>query len=74
LTADGRVTLTESGLLDAQLMNPQTQSPVGPLVSVHVLRGSPGVPSRVGVVFFHLLKGCTILWDLDHRDWRIDYP
>src|SRR5262245_33314335 len=74
LTADGQISLTESGALDAQLMCPQTRTPVGPIVHISVFRGAAGVPNRVGVVFFHLLRGCKVFWDLDQRDWRIDYP
>ena len=74
LTADGHVSLTESGSLDAQLICPQTRSLVGPLVHVHVFRGVPGVPSRAGLAFFHLLKNCKVLWDLDQRLWCIEYP
>ncbi len=74
LTADGRMGFTEIGSLDAQLFCPQTQSPVGPIVHLYAYRGAPGVPDRVGVAFFHLLKGCKVLWDLDKRLWDIEYP
>src|SRR5947208_2647337 len=65
--ADGSFLITESGSLDAQLFCPQTQSPVGPVVHVYIYRGMPGVPDRVGVAFFHQLKGCKVLWELDQR-------
>jgi DNA-binding GntR family transcriptional regulator len=74
LTADGQILLTESGSLDAQLMSAQTQTPVGPVVHVYVYRGVAGFPHRVGVAFIHLLKGCKVFWDLDQREWRVDYP
>jgi hypothetical protein len=74
LTADGQVTHTESGLLDARLIDPQAKSPVGPVVSAYVFRGSPGVPDRAGMALFHLLKGCKVHWDLDQRLWCIEYP
>ena len=74
LTADGSFLITESGSLEAQLVSPQTQSPVGPVVHIYVYRGIPGVPDRVGLAFFHQLKGCKVLWDLDQRTWRIDCP
>jgi hypothetical protein len=74
MTADGKISFTESGSLDAQLFCPQTQSPVGPIVHLYAYRGAPGVPDRVGVAFFHLLKGCKVLWDLDLRFWQIEYP
>ena len=74
LTADGKITITESGSLDAQLICPQTQNPDGPIVHVFVFRGVAGVPDRVGMAFFHLLKGCKVLWDLDQRSWCVEYP
>ena len=74
LTADGNLAITESGILDAQLFCPQTQRPVGPMVRIRAYRGASGVPDRVGLAFFHQLKGCKVLWDLDQRTWRIDYP
>jgi hypothetical protein len=74
LTADGQISLTESGSLDAQLICPQTGNLVGPIVHVYVFRGVPGVPNRAGLAFFHLLKGCKVVWDLDPRLWCIEYP
>jgi hypothetical protein len=74
LTADGQITLTESGALHAQLICPQTQKLVGPVAPVYVFRGASGVPNRAGLAFFHLLKGCKISWDLDQRSWCIEYP
>lgn len=74
LTADGQVTLTESGATTAQLICPQTQQTVGPIVQVYVYRGASGVPNRVGLAFFHLLKGCRVVWDLDQRSWSVEYP
>jgi hypothetical protein len=41
---------------------------------LHALRGAPGVPDRVGVVFFHRLHGCRVLWELDSRTWCVEYP
>lgn len=72
--ASGRVSRVRSGLLTAQLISPITRLPVGPTVRLHVMRGSSGVPNRVGVVFFHQLKSCQVNWDLDNRIWSIDYP
>jgi hypothetical protein len=72
--ASGRLTTTKSGLLTAQLISPISHLPVGPAVRLHVMRGSAGVPSRVGVGFFHHLKGCHVNWDLENRMWSIDYP
>jgi hypothetical protein len=72
--ASGKIFSSESGRLAAQLIDPITFLPVGPTVRLHVMRGATGVPSRVGVVFFHHLKGCQVSWDLDNRVWSIDYP
>lgn len=74
LAADGQISLTESGSLNAQLICPQKGNLVGPIVHVYVFRGVLGVPNRVGLAFFHLLKGCKVLWDLDQRSWCIEYP
>src|SRR5258708_1764010 len=74
LMANGQIGTTESGSLDAQLISPQTQQPVGPVVDVYVYRGALGVPDRVGLAFFHHLKGCKVSWDLDQRLWQIDCP
>ena len=57
LNANGQIALTESGSLDAQLICPTTRNPVGPVAHVAVFRGATGVPDRVGLVFFHLLRG-----------------
>jgi hypothetical protein len=74
LNANGQVSLTESGSLNAQLVCPQTHGRVGPVVHVSVFRGVPGVPNRAGLAFFHLLKGCKVVWELDQRSWCIEYP
>jgi hypothetical protein len=65
---------TESGETNAQLIDPITRQPVGNPVVTWVLRGTKGVISRVGVVFFHHLTGCRVDWDLDTRNWCIEYP
>jgi len=74
LTANGQISLAESGSLVAQLISPQSGTLVGPIVPVYVFRGYPGVPNRAGIAFFHLLKGCKVLWDLDQRRWCIELP
>ena len=74
LTADGTISHTESGSLDARLLCPLTRATVGPAVTCYVFRGAAGVPDRVGIAFFHLLKGCKVQWDLDRRIWCIEYP
>jgi hypothetical protein len=73
-SADGQIAMTESGSLGAQLISPQTRQLVGPVVHVYVFRGVPGIPDRVGMAFFHHLKGCKVLWDLDKREWCIESP
>jgi len=74
LTASGQISVTESGSLDAQLLSPPSRIPVGPVVDIYVFRGAAGVPDRVGVAFFHLLRGCNVTWDLDQRLWTINCP
>lgn len=72
--ASGQYISAESGLARAQLLDPVLGQPVGPIVQLYVSRGQRGLPNRVGVVFFHRLKGCRILWDLDNRTWCVEYP
>ncbi len=72
--ATGVRVAAESGLTTAQLVDPLSQHPIGPLVQLYVTRGAVGVQSRVGVVFFHRLSGCRVSWDLDARTWTIEYP
>jgi hypothetical protein len=72
--ASARVAFSPTGLLTARLHCPVQRQPVGPAVPIYVSRGAPGVPSRVGVVFFHRLQGCRVIWDLDQRTWSVEYP
>jgi hypothetical protein len=72
--ASGRSTKTEVGLIESRLIDPVNGQPVGPVVLKYVNRGTLGVPSRVGVVFFHSLSGCKVIWDLDNRMWSVEYP
>lgn len=72
--ATGNQVMFETGEATAQLIDPRTRARIGPLVRVDVGRGSDGVPSRVGVAFFHRLTGCRVLWDLDRREWCVEYP
>jgi hypothetical protein len=74
LDAHGQLSLTESGSLNAQIICPQTRNAVGPVIHLYVFRGVAGVPDRVGMAFFHGLRGCKVLWDLDKREWCIEYP
>jgi hypothetical protein len=73
LTAAGQISLTESGSLASQLISPRTGNAVGPVAHVSVFRGALGVPDRVGMAFFHLLRGCKVIWDLEQRVWCVDY-
>src|SRR5260370_38026255 len=72
--ASGQITTAKSGLTTAQLLDPVTGQPVGPHVQLFATRGKPGVPSRVGVVFFHRLQGCRVLLDLDRRTSCLEHP
>ena len=72
--ASGRKQTSDSGRIAVRLLDPSTLLPIGPPVDVFALRGARSVPSRVGVVFFHHLVGCSVNWDLDARLWCINYP
>src|SRR5262249_27321659 len=72
--ASGSLSWSETGMTTCQLLDAVSGRPVGPAVPIYVSRGSPGVPSRVGLVFFHKLLGCRVIWDLDRRTWSIEYP
>lgn len=62
------------GLLQSQLIDPNTGTPLGPVVRALAFRGFAGVPSRVGVAFFHALTGCRVDWDLTARLWCVECP
>jgi hypothetical protein len=72
--AGGSYSHRASGLGSAQLVDPLSGQAIGPMVQVYISRGNPGLPNRVGAVFFHRLKGCRIIWELDTRTWCIEYP
>ena len=72
--ATGHIAWFDTGLGTAQLVCPATRQRIGPLVSLWIACGTAGVPSRVGVVFFHHLTGCKVLWELDQRTWEIHCP
>jgi len=72
--ASGRLSWTESGLTAAQVICPTARQRVGPAVRVYVSCSAPGVPNRVGIVFFHRLSRCRVLWELDQQMWCIEYP
>ncbi|MFO0808861.1 MAG: hypothetical protein U0746_09580 [Gemmataceae bacterium] len=62
------------GFLGVRLLDPNTKLPVGPAVTSFAVRNFPGIPSRVGVAFFHALTGCRIDWDLSARVWCVECP
>ena len=72
--ASGQRIRLPAGFVAARLLDPATSSPVGPTARCLVVRNVPGVPSRVGVVFFHRLTGCRADWDFDKRLWCVECP
>ena len=72
--ANAQISRSVSGLADSQLLDPGSGLGIGPIVSLHVCRGVPGIPSRVGVVFFHRLLDCRVQWDLNCRSWCVECP
>lgn len=74
LDASGTITTRQNGLITAQLIHPVSRQGIGPRVQLYTARGLPGIPNRVGVVFFHHLSRCRVLWDLDSRTWCIEHP
>jgi hypothetical protein len=69
-----RVVRLKTGLVAARLLDPSSGLPIGPAVRCLALRNFAGVPSRVGVVFFHRLTGCRADWDFDNRLWCVECP
>jgi hypothetical protein len=65
--ANNQVVVMRVGLLRAQLIDPIGRHRIGPAVPLSVFRGTPNVPNRIGVEFFHRLRGCRATWDLDAR-------
>jgi hypothetical protein len=72
--AGGAWLVSEAAQVVARLLDPTGRAPVGPTVHMDVMRGAPGVPSRVGVEFFHHLTGCRAVWELAARLWCVEYP
>jgi hypothetical protein len=72
--SSGRSVWLRTGFVVARLLDPATKSPIEPAVRCLALRNVSGVPSRVGVTFFHLLTGCRADWDFDNRNWCIECP
>src|SRR5687767_14781879 len=74
LDAGGHSTTRRSGIVSAFLFDPVNRSPVGPTAQLYASRGAPGIPTRIGLVFFHQLTGCRVYWDLDRRLWCVEHP
>ena len=72
--ASGHFSTVKSAESIACLVDPASHQPVGPNTRIFISRGAPSVPSRVGVVFFHRLAECRVIWELDRRSWIILYP
>lgn len=71
--ASGRHAIVEAAETTAQLFDAETDQHAGPIVRLFVSRGMMGVPSRVGIPFFHHLKNCRVEWDLNAQAWSIEY-
>lgn len=74
LDSSGQTVRLKVGFVVAHLLDPSNGSPIGPAVRCLAFRNVSGVPSRVGIVFFHRLTGCRVAWDLDTRTWCVEYP
>jgi hypothetical protein len=72
--AGGQRLVSEAAHAAARLLDPVSRTPAGPPVQMDVMRAAPGVPSRVGVEFFHRLRSCRVVWDLDARLWCVECP
>ena len=57
--------------VDASLSTPGANQPLGPSIRIHVARGVAGVPSRVGLAFFHKLPECRVVWDCAAKTWAM---
>lgn len=72
--ASGQQIRLPIGFVVARLIDPVSGSLIGPPVRCLAVRNFAGVPSRVGVVFFHLLTNCRADWDFDKRLWCVECP
>jgi hypothetical protein len=72
--ANGRFLAASTGQTSARLLDPISRQRVGPYVQLDAFRGAVGLSHRVGVVFFHRLTGCRVLWDLDSRARCVEIP
>ncbi len=71
--ASGRSSALECASTDGSLAVPGTTDPFGRTIQIHVARGAAQIPSRVGVVFFHRLPGCRVLWNCELRTWSVSF-
>ena len=69
--AGGGKSLMRVGMASTSLTLPNTSTPVGPSVDVFVARSPAGLPTRVGLAFFHKLNGCQVHWDCSARTWSM---
>ena len=72
--AGGRMSVMRVGKVSAFLAHPKTDEAAGPEVELFVARSSEGLPSRVGLAFFHRLVGCRVVWDCSARTWSVLLP
>jgi hypothetical protein len=72
--ASGRNVRLRAAFVAAELLDPTTGVSVGPRIQCMAVRNYANAPSRVGVVFFHRLTGCRVVWELDTRTWCVEYP
>ena len=66
--------LQVSLMIDTGLVDPEQRVGIElepHLFDIHVARGVAGVPSRVGLAFFHKLSGCRVVWDCPAKTWSI---
>ena len=72
--AGGRMSVMRVGKVSAFLARPKTAEAAGPEAELFVARSSEGLPSRVGLAFFHRLVGCRVDWDCSARTWSVRLP
>ena len=72
--AGGRMSVMRVGKVSAYLARPKTAEAAGPKVDLFVARSPEGLPSRVGLAFFHRLVGCRVDWDCSARTWSVRLP
>ena len=72
--AGGRMSVMRVGKISAFLARPNTAEAAGPEVELFVACSPEGLPSRVGLVFFHRLVDCVVVWDCSARTWTVRLP